>query len=91
MLKNILNLEGVAVLDKKQQKEIIGGKHHNGVGGGSSGGDGGCTLGNTTSDHQWLVSGGVVVGESCKWYCDGYNAWGGCPLNLPYEPNPYTP
>ncbi|WP_344727622.1 hypothetical protein [Corallibacter vietnamensis] len=26
MLKNILDLEGVAVLDKKQQKEITGGR-----------------------------------------------------------------
>lgn len=66
MLKNILNLEGVAILKKEEQKSINGGKEYT------------CSR---VKLHEFIYSGGEAVAEKCLWeFSDGEDRWGGCPL-----------
>ena len=65
MLKNILNLEGVAVLKKDEQKSINGGLR-----------EPKCVETGTT---RILYSGGEPVSMVCEYSCsDNTTRWGGC-------------
>lgn len=67
MLKNILNLEGVAVLKRDEQKSINGGLR-----------EPKCVL---NDKHEFLYSPeGQVVAEKCGWTCGDEFRWGGCPI-----------
>ena len=85
MLQNILNLEGVAVLDKKQQKTISGGEQicritHTYLGGNFYN-ESYFTDGDAGSDEAEAFCVDMIVGgtaDSCGYDC-AYDGWGAEP------------
>lgn len=79
MLNNILNLEGVAVLDKKQQVKVNGGgsctmryfdENGNQIGGGYTWNNGNSSQADTLQAHQncaWALNNGA---DRCFYDCD---------------------
>lgn len=83
MLKNILNLEGVTVLNRKQQKEILGGASNGCAYQGGNGYYGSVGPNLSFSHVEWAASqtGGYYCCASCcsvGWLSQGDKEYIGC-------------